>query len=94
MSIFFVGLLLHFCFVYVHVGLWMEVRSSGTRPPPCDSFSLTMIDPQRALLFGGKKEKFSKQYFNHVYFLDLELLVSVHCVSFMFQCMLSNCLFL
>ena len=61
----------------------MEVKSSGNRPPPCDSFSLTVIDPQRALLFGGKKEKFSKQYFNLVYLLDLELMVSVHCMSFM-----------
>lgn len=63
--------------IFLPTESWREVGSSGNRPPPCDSFSLTVIDPQRALLFGGKKEKFSKQYFNHVYIWDLESMVSI-----------------
>ena len=26
---------------------------TGTRPPPCDDFTFTMVDDRRVLLFGG-----------------------------------------
>ena len=34
-------------------GQWIIPEISGERPPPCDSFTLTSLPNNRALLFGG-----------------------------------------
>ena len=54
---------------------WREVDCGSPRPPPCEKLSLTRIDRQRALLFGGKREKFSVG-FNTVFILHLDTMVS------------------
>ena len=35
------------------IGLWFSPPVKGSRPPPSDSFSLTMTDEDRAVMFGG-----------------------------------------
>ena len=34
-------------------GLWSSPSNSGSRPPPCAGFSLTMTDEDQAVMFGG-----------------------------------------
>ena len=34
-------------------GLWSSPSNSGSRPPPCSYFSLTMTDKDQAVMFGG-----------------------------------------
>ena len=34
-------------------GQWSSPSMKGSRPPPCYSFSLTMIDEDQAVMFGG-----------------------------------------
>ena len=36
-------------------GTWSSPTIRGTRPPPCSSLTLTMIDDHRAVLFGGRQ---------------------------------------
>ena len=36
------------------IGEWASPKVSGTRPPPCAAFSLTNIDDDHAIMFGGK----------------------------------------
>ena len=38
---------------YFVLGLWFSPPVKGSRPPPCSSFSLTMTDEDRAVMFGG-----------------------------------------
>ena len=35
------------------IGLWSSPSVKGSRPPPCSRFSLTMIDEEDAVMFGG-----------------------------------------
>ena len=35
------------------LGLWSSPAMNGSRPPPCDRFSLTLIDDDQAVMFGG-----------------------------------------
>ena len=53
------------------VDKWQEIGCEGDRPPPCSRFSFNKIDRQRALLFGGKQDKYKTTY-KDVYILDLE----------------------
>ena len=34
-------------------GLWCSPSNSGSRPPPCSDFSLTLTDEDQAVMFGG-----------------------------------------
>ena len=34
-------------------GLWSSPSNSGSRPPPCSGFSLTVADEDQAVMFGG-----------------------------------------
>ena len=47
---------------------------TGTRPPPCDDFSFTMVDESHAVLFGGYHSGPGRT--NDVYMLDLSRMVS------------------
>ena len=38
---------------FVDLGQWSSPSMKGARPPPCDYFSLTMIDEDQAVMFGG-----------------------------------------
>ena len=58
------------CFPSTLTGTWSSPTLRGTRPPPCSSSSLTMIDDHRAVLFGGRSTK-------DVYILDLTGMVCV-----------------
>ena len=40
----------------MYVGKWTIPKLVGQRPPPCGGVTFTMIDPHRALLFGGRQE--------------------------------------
>ena len=54
-------------------GVWSSPKVSGTRPPPCAAFTLTMIDNHRAVLFGGDHRGVTT---NDVYIIDLTRMVS------------------
>ena len=49
------------------VGEWIEINCSN-RPPPTGAFTFTKIDPDHALLFGGRVEH---TRMNHVFILDM-----------------------
>ena len=53
-------------------GTWSSITCTGTRPPPCASFSLTMIDNHQAMLFGGMQ---AGNISNDAYTLDLATMV-------------------
>ncbi len=55
--------------------IWSSPEISGTSPPPCSSFTLTMIDEKRALLFGGYVPGRGKN--NDIYLLDLKSMVGI-----------------
>ena len=48
----------------------------GARPFPCEKLTLNRIDKHRALMFGGKQEKYSAGS-REVFFLDLDSLVHI-----------------
>ena len=70
------------CLLYdIHVfppstlsGTWSSPKVSGTRPPPCSHFSLTMIDDHHVVLFGGSQSGWRMS--SDVYILDLLRMVS------------------
>ena len=37
----------------IDLGQWSSPSMKGARPPPCEGFSLTMIDEDKAVMFGG-----------------------------------------
>ena len=48
-------------FPLVHVpGTWELVKVTGDCPPPCHSFTLTMISQTKAVLFGGLEAQTNK----------------------------------
>jgi len=55
-------------------GQWQEIDCPN-RPPPTGAFTFTEIDPDHALLFGGRVEE---TRMNHVYILDMKIMVSEH----------------
>ena len=56
------------------LGSWSSPSVKGSRPPPCALFSLTMIDEERAVMFGGKD--CNLKCFNDVYMLHMSTMVS------------------
>ena len=56
------------------LGSWSSPSVKGSRPPPCADFSLTMIDDECAVMFGG--EDYTLIYFNDVYMLHMSTMVS------------------
>ena len=70
------------CLLYdIHVfppstlsGTWSSPKVSGTRPPPCSDFSLTMMDDHQVVLFGGLQS--GRRMSSDVYMLDLLRMVS------------------
>ena len=56
------------------LGTWSSPVVSGTRPPPCEDFSLTMIDEDHAVLFGGDQSGGAAS--GDVYILDITTMVS------------------
>ena len=70
------------CLLYdIHVfppstlsGTWSSPKVSGTRPPPCSYFSLTMMDDHHVVLFGGSQSGLRRS--SDVYMLDLMRMVS------------------
>ena len=56
------------------LGSWSSPSVKGSRPPPCAYFSLTMIDEERAVMFGGCDCNW--KCFNDVYFLHMSTMVS------------------
>ena len=41
------------CATGIDLGQWSSPSMNGARPPPCNNFSLTMIDEDQAVMFGG-----------------------------------------
>ena len=60
--------------VSLSLGSWSSPSVKGSRPPPCAGFSLTMIDEERAVMFGGWNHKM--KYFNDVYIVHMSTMVS------------------
>ena len=56
------------------LGSWSSPCVKGSRPPPCAYFSLTMIDEERAVMFGGEDRNL--KYLNDVYILRMSTMVS------------------
>ena len=56
------------------LGSWSSPSVKGSRPPPCAFFSLTMIDEERAVMFGGWDH--SLKLFNDVFILHMSTMVS------------------
>ena len=52
------------------LGSWSSPSVKGSRPPPCAYFSLTMIDEERAVMYGGNDS------INDVYVLHMSTMVS------------------
>ena len=60
-------------------GVWFSPRVSGTRPPPCSTFTLTSIDNHRAVLFGGNQsQKSSGVLSSDLYLINFEFNTMVH----------------
>ena len=59
------------------IGVWSSPSVNGSRPPPCAYFSLTMIDEEDAVMFGGYSEYSNRSvYFADVFILHLPTMVS------------------
>ena len=72
----YVLVLIHFSIGHlVHAGVWNSPPTTGTRPPPCSVFSLTKIDCNQAVLFGGLSPA---GWINDVHIIDLQAMVSVY----------------
>ena len=76
MILFYLFVCLNYALVYVYYCIyedtWMEAGLTGDdRPPPCSRFSFNKIDSHRALMFGGKQDKYKVTY-GDVYILDLD----------------------
>ena len=56
------------------LGSWSSPSVKGSRPPPCSAFSLTMIDEEHAVMFGGLSP--GSGYSTDVYVLHLPTMVS------------------
>ena len=56
------------------LGSWSSPSVKGSRPPPCAYFSLTMIDEERAVMFGGYDCNW--KCLNDVYVLHMSTMVS------------------
>ena len=50
---------------------------SGDRPPPCETCTLTAIDPDTVLMFGGET---GKKLLNDLYIMDFAAMVCM-CLS-------------
>ena len=57
------------------LGLWSSPSVKGSKPPPCSCFSLTMIDEEDAVMYGGYSG--SSVYSVDVYVLHLPTMVRV-----------------
>ena len=44
---------LTFAFLCTPPGVLSSPQVTGSRPPPCQAFTLTSVEPNRAVLFGG-----------------------------------------
>ena len=56
------------------LGKWSSLSNSGSRPPPCSNFSLTITDEDQAVMFGGYTPSSGK--FSEVHDLHLPIMVS------------------
>lgn len=56
-------------------GTWTTPPTTGLKPSPCAHFSLTSIDPKRAVLFGGSNET---ELLDDAYIVDLEAMVRAY----------------
>ena len=60
------------CLCYCNPGRWSS-PSMKERPPPCSSFSLTVTDEDKAVMFGGNTPSGSS---SKAYLLHLRTMVS------------------
>ena len=66
--------------------MWSSPPTTGSRPPPCASFTLTAVDSNRGVLFGGRTEH---GRMNDVYIINVQTMVCL-CVVDTFKCTLHN----
>ena len=60
--------------ISLSLGSWSSPSLKGSRPPPYVLFSLTMIDEESAVMFGGMDP--NKKLLNDVYILHMSTMVS------------------
>ena len=58
-------------------GVWSCPATTGERPPPCSSFTFTVVDDRRAVMFEGVNGE--KGQMNDVYIIDLSTMVMCVC---------------
>ena len=61
--------------LHIYSGTWSSPTISGTRPPPCSFFSITKVDEDNAVLFGGRGQ--GNVVTNHIYNINLKGMVSI-----------------
>ena len=66
----------YFSFLLSDTETWSSPAVTGTKPPPCSDFSLTLTDPDHAVLFGGHQCGEGRGRTNDTYILDLRNMVS------------------
>ena len=66
---FYRGIQLFYTFISPPADTWSTQATTGEQPPPLNGHSLTMIDQQRAVLFGGRG---AHHCHNDTYVLDME----------------------
>ena len=62
--------------------MWTPFSFVGPRPPPCADFSLTSVDPYRAILYGGRRG--TDENSNDLYVIDFSEKVCTY-LSVMFS---------
>ena len=67
------------------LGLWSSPSVKGSRPPPRSDFSLTMIDEEDAVMFGGYSSHSRNS--GDMYVLHLPTMVSVFFASYHIESM-------
>ena len=69
------------CYEFVHsTGAWISPAVKGTRPPPCNGFTLTSIDSHRAVLFGGTQP--GRGQVSDLYLIDFNTMVCEQAVLY------------
>ena len=56
----------------IFAGKWSSPLTTGSRPPPCSSFSFTSINNHQAVLFGGNQQG---RRVNDCFLIDFESMV-------------------
>ena len=66
---------LTFAFLCTPPGVLHSSQVTGSRPPPCDAFTFTSVEPNRAVLFGGFQPKRGRVDNMYLFNIDTKVLM-------------------